>query len=1510
LATLCLRPGAIAELIVDLDATTEMLGAFPVWSNAGTLGDDFEAGGSPEIQTIAGVNAVTLAGGADFYVGPVAPSSLAGTNPSRTIEAWVFNPSIAAEETILAWGRRDGPDGTNIAFNYGNNGAFGAIGHWGGPDIGWNNAGGAPTAGIWHYLVYTYDGGGIAAAGTTRVYADGVLQNSEFLGTLDTHDGFAFVIGGQNDGAGSPFGFNSGLSIAKIRVRDEVLSDAEIAAQFAAEKPQFFPSAFLSGSRILSTSKFAFTITDAPSSATDPGTFEVTVAGVRAGWQVAGGEGIINGSITTPTINVTEDGPVELTLQHRYNFEDGGTPWDGGVVQISIDGGAFETLDDANFSQNGYFPDPLIGNGVLLGVRAFNGLSPGFANGDRITSIATIPGISSGDSLRIRFLGAWDDGFTPDGIDWEIGGVTVKVAETTLLDEDFSAGDGSFTAESTAPGASWGFIPASQPVLGTLVVTKDGGVTTLCVPIDWVPGSSYNFTISGMDTLGSDLVFQTTVATTLPPLGVARTWPATIPGPLGTSGAWGVRTYLNEGINGAEDLTAALEFLASADGRTPELSPDTVVDSQEPNLNFVDPSTNNPATLWGVIPCSRPFPGDALSTATNGDAARDDNHVVTSAHGTIVITEESDYTFNLRGDDGFMFRIEAANGLHPTFVAASGAGFVDEAAQNILYFPTGTGDANTRGVVHLKPGIYNLEYVTWEGAGGFFSQDSSDTDTWGAVGYMTSRVEPIPYPAMVGNWSVLSTLPEVASGSIANADASVDAAVAADAVAATSLWAQINFNDPGFGGTGRIAGDVPWPRDTAEVDDNNYAMRMSGILYIPEDGDYLLGFQGDDGSNLIVADASVWRAYNDSAFKAGQTNAANVSTIGLGRSFEGQGSSGLLGTVNTGASTGVTATYTEFLTTGSVNSAGDAASYAPGSDAEQLFGSYVDIAGNMSYGDSPGWYVDLTLTGLDPAKSYMFAATANRDGGLAYANRVTNWSLMGADSAIDASSAGVHQVSNYSVEFSTGDNSLGLVARWREIRAGADGTIVIRTTHGVGAAGGGIADADAFRGYAGGAFVLAEQSGFSALVENATGGGIIGRANTVAHNSGSLGASADSDPDTSVIFEQPGALAGDADTSVSATPEPGPKVTVPFNAAMSPADENDLALPYTVEAWARPDSLAGGAQAVVNSMIAGVNQNPANGDDRSGFSLRLNADTWQFYVGGTTGGTFYEIAVAPGSAVAGEWQHVVGVWDGTNVKIYINGELGASVEAVTHVPRANFAAPLYIGKRGFGDWLFSGGVDEVAIYNGVLDDATILSHYENGIDPARATPYETLVQASAPLGYWRLNETIQPRSDLSTITTDVPTGDSSTVGRIFLAAGDYPISSTFWEAGGGSYYEIFASRDLPGGCVPMQVLRDGGWPSILDNPGLPLVPHPAPKPPVVVGNLVFNPDSSLSLTFESRPGKTYTLQTSTDLIAIWTELDDNIEATGLLTTVTGIPGVSFYYDPTEPRRYYRIVLNP
>ena len=240
------------ELFVNLDATSFLANGADqrVWTNPGSY-TNFQADGNPVPILTDPVPSVYFDGNSAFFGLDSAPEGLTGFDPTRSIEVWAFNPTIADEETIVSWGQRGGGDGTNMAFNYGNNGRFGAVGHWGGdnPDMGWVDNGpdqddpgnftvGAPAAGQWHHLVYTYD------EEIARVYSDGELQNFEDMqqfGGLDTHVDPAIAIASQweSDGVTLTPGLRGSMWISRVRIHDGVLSDEQITANYNEERSVF-----------------------------------------------------------------------------------------------------------------------------------------------------------------------------------------------------------------------------------------------------------------------------------------------------------------------------------------------------------------------------------------------------------------------------------------------------------------------------------------------------------------------------------------------------------------------------------------------------------------------------------------------------------------------------------------------------------------------------------------------------------------------------------------------------------------------------------------------------------------------------------------------------------------------------------------------------------------------------------------------------------------------------------------------------------------------------------------------------------------------------------------------------------------------------------------------------------------------------------------------------------------------------------------------------------------------
>lgn len=272
------------DLLVNIDATGLMEGPLATIDNAGTLGGVFEARGGdgtiPNVAVEGGTKGIRF-DGTDFMqlvdaaggnlIPP--PEGLVGIDPTRSIEVWVLNPSVDNEETMVSWGKRGGPDGTNVSFGYGSDFRWGAMGHWGGeasgggPDLGWNNNGGNPVANRWHHLVYTYDGT------TTRVYVDGAYANGEYLGAgrINTHSGTSINLAAQLEGNGTTVtgGLRGSLTLAKVRIHDEVLSLEQIKNNYDTEKAAFIdpvtpPPIALSPERLSVGPAHRYSFNDAP----------------------------------------------------------------------------------------------------------------------------------------------------------------------------------------------------------------------------------------------------------------------------------------------------------------------------------------------------------------------------------------------------------------------------------------------------------------------------------------------------------------------------------------------------------------------------------------------------------------------------------------------------------------------------------------------------------------------------------------------------------------------------------------------------------------------------------------------------------------------------------------------------------------------------------------------------------------------------------------------------------------------------------------------------------------------------------------------------------------------------------------------------------------------------------------------------------------------------------------------------------------------------------------------
>lgn len=228
---------------------------------------------------------------------------------------------------------------------------------------------------------------------------------------------------------------------------------------------------------------------------------------------------------------------------------------------------------------------------------------------------------------------------------------------------------------------------------------------------------------------------------------------------------------------------------------------------------------------------------------------------------------------------------------------------------------------------------------------------------------------------------------------------------------------------------------------------------------------------------------------------------------------------------------------------------------------------------------------------------------------------------------------------------------------------------------------------------------------------------------TNAANLGSLGAAGQGVFAGPTLLRQPGAIVASTDTSMHTA---FGTVTVPYDAALN------VSGPFTIEAWAAPGG-RGDLTCVVSSQEPITSNFP-------GYSISQTiAGAWRFTLSDAIGSV---ATITGGTWASGQWSHLAGVFDGTTATFFVDGVQVGSV-ATSRPFTPSTSAPFKIGATGSNARYFQGRIDEVAYYPAALGAAVIADHNANGRSAAPATPYQDLVLASSPAGYWRLNEAEQ-----------------------------------------------------------------------------------------------------------------------------------------------------------------------
>jgi len=153
------------------------------------------------------------------------------------------------------------------------------------------------------------------------------------------------------------------------------------------------------------------------------------------------------------------------------------------------------------------------------------------------------------------------------------------------------------------------------------------------------------------------------------------------------------------------------------------------------------------------------------------------------------------------------------------------------------------------------------------------------------------------------------------------------------------------------------------------------------------------------------------------------------------------------------------------------------------------------------------------------------------------------------------------------------------------------------------------------------------------------------------------------------------------------------------------SDESlDITGPLTLEAWIKSNDASQYRQFIVEK-VDDVDQSP---NWHRLYGLVLDGNNIYFHL---WDGTNYFSKKVDNVIQSLVWYHIVGVYDGTNMRVYINGqEQGSPLAGPSSI--ATSSKSLFISSRETWTTYFNGLIAEVRIYNRALSAREIKEHFE------------------------------------------------------------------------------------------------------------------------------------------------------------------------------------------------------
>jgi hypothetical protein len=214
------------------------------------------------------------------------------------------------------------------------------------------------------------------------------------------------------------------------------------------------------------------------------------------------------------------------------------------------------------------------------------------------------------------------------------------------------------------------------------------------------------------------------------------------------------------------------------------------------------------------------------------------------------------------------------------------------------------------------------------------------------------------------------------------------------------------------------------------------------------------------------------------------------------------------------------------------------------------------------------------------------------------------------------------------------------------------------------------------------------------------------------------------------------------------------KIEVPFTGDLNPSAA------FTIEAWVKPSRTNSSVGCPVSSLLV-------SGSGRTGYALYQNytagPNQWDFCIGNSSG---YIAHAHGGTLDTNHWLYLVGVYDGSTVRLYTNGALAGS--ATPSGPFApNTSQKFVIGGRidSSNPYYFAGDIDEVAVLGRALSATEISNRFQVATLGLTQTNYSytalirtdlrTAMYATNSSAYLRLPFTMTNASEFTQLTLRV-----------------------------------------------------------------------------------------------------------------------------------------------------------